>query len=183
MTGNGAGIMDEDALLKAAENFLKDEERGSAPTINPVKLAALLGDFQARGTSQSIRNALNLLAVECHARAKAKGWYDGRKRMPLEFHALITSEVAEATEAVRDGVPTFCKEAKVEGEASFFLTPEHPAFVDCLGKPEGEAVELMDAVIRIMDYLGSLGIQPGDVLVEKLEFNDRRDYRHGGKTV
>ena len=99
--------------------------------------------------------------------AKEKGWHE-QPRSPLEIHALIHSEVSEATEAVRDGKPgLFFEPCKVND----FEFP----------KPEGEAVELADAVIRIMDYFGSKGWSLADVMDEKAAYNSTRPHRHGGK--
>lgn len=48
-------------------------------------------------------------------------------------------------------------------------------------KVEGEAVELADAVIRIMDYFGHKGWDLEKILEEKIRYNASRPYRHGGK--
>ena len=48
-------------------------------------------------------------------------------------------------------------------------------------KPEGVAVELCDAVMRIMDFLAFMGVDIEAVLVAKHEYNKGREYRHGGK--
>jgi len=102
-----------------------------------------------------------------HNMAKEKGWHD-RPRTPLELHALIHSEISEATEAVRDGKP------------GMYFEPHLVNDFEC-PKPEGEAVELVDAVIRIMDIFGSRGWSLADVMMEKASFNATRPQRHGGK--
>ena len=48
-------------------------------------------------------------------------------------------------------------------------------------KPEGVAVELCDAIIRIIDYLAYMGVDVEAVLMAKHEYNKGREYRHGGK--
>ena len=48
-------------------------------------------------------------------------------------------------------------------------------------KPEGVAVELCDAIIRILDYLAYMGVDVEAVLMAKHEYNKGREYRHGGK--
>jgi hypothetical protein len=48
-------------------------------------------------------------------------------------------------------------------------------------KPEGVAVELCDAIIRILDTLAYLGVNVEHVLEAKHKYNIGRDYRHGGK--
>lgn len=102
---------------------------------------------------------INDAVRECHEISKSKGWHD-EERSPLDVHMLIVSELAEATEAVRK---SSCDEW-VKGE-----------------KPEGEAVELVDAVIRIFDYFGAKGWDFEETLKAKMEYNRTRPYRHGGK--
>lgn len=110
---------------------------------------------------------LNEIVKEVHDLAKTKGWYD-TARTALETHMLIVSEVAEATEAIRKGLP-----------ARYYKTTDTPN----VHKPEGEAVELADALIRIMDYFGHKGWDLEEIVREKIEFNKTRPYRHGNKVL
>ena len=48
-------------------------------------------------------------------------------------------------------------------------------------KPEGAAVELADAVIRIADLCGHLGIDLDAVIEEKMAYNADRPYKHGNR--
>ena len=74
---------------------------------------------------------------------------------------LIVTEIAEATEEVRHG---------------------HPPFYLQGTKPEGEAVELADALIRILEHFSYNGWDAEDMVRRKMEYNVSRGYRHGGKT-
>lgn len=103
---------------------------------------------------------LTELALLIHSEAKAKGWHD-RPRSPLEEHALITSEIGEATDAVRDGLPEY--------------------FVRENGKPDGEAVEIIDAIIRALDYCGKRGWDVDEIMSAKRAYNRTRAHRHGNK--
>ena len=87
---------------------------------------------------------------EVHELAKEKGWWD-KKREALEIHALIHSEIGEATEEVRTG------------------------------NTVKEFTELADAIIRILDYAQSQGIDMEELLQKKHNYNKTRSYRHGGK--
>ena len=104
---------------------------------------------------------LNEYTLIVHEMAKEKGWHDGVPRSPLEIQMLIVSELAEACEEARGSKPPYYE-------------------VD--GKPEGEAVELVDAMIRIMDYFGSRGWDVEQVLEKKIAYNAGRSYRHGNKS-
>lgn len=110
-------------------------------------------------TEKSLRE----LQKQIHADAVANGWYspDIEPRRPLEMHMLIVSEIAEAMEAVRNGEPN--------------------RWVRENGKPEGQAVELADAVIRILDFAELNGWDMTDIIEEKLAYNRTRGHRHGGK--
>lgn len=103
---------------------------------------------------------INDLVNEIHNIAKDKGWYNPAKTS-LEVHMLIVSEIAEATEHCRNS--------------------NQPFFIDKNGKPDGEAVELVDAVIRIMDYFGYKEWNLEQTIEAKMEYNKTRSYRHGNK--
>lgn len=90
------------------------------------------------------------------------GWWEGEINIPEKL-ALIHSEVSEALEEYRNGIEL----------SSVYYTDS--------GKPEGFGVELADAVIRIMDLCGHLGIDLAGLVEEKHEYNLTRSYRHGGK--
>lgn len=106
--------------------------------------------------------SLNKLANEIHKNNKEKGFYDGPERTALEYHMLIVTELAEASESVRKGKP----EHYIEEE-----------------KPEGEAVEIADALIRILDYAAFKGWDLDFIVEQKLNYNKTRSYRHGGKKL
>lgn len=99
------------------------------------------------------------LQKKIHKMAKEKGWWE-TPRSPLEVHALIHSEIAEATEEVRNNKESIYVEN---------------------GKPEGEAVELVDAFIRMLDWFEYNGWDFEKILKMKMKYNATRPYRHGGK--
>ena len=99
-------------------------------------------------------------AKEIHANATDHGWHE-IDRSALENHALFHSEIAEATESVRNN--------------------EVPLWRDNDGKYQGEAIELADCVIRIFDYFEWRGWNIEECLRLKMEYNKTRPYRHGGK--
>lgn len=109
-----------------------------------------------------IQGAINLLAKNVHNNAKHKGFHNPTPSFP-EILALIHSEISEALEAYRN-----CEQL----------------FHRVNGKPEGAAVELADAFIRILDWAGSQpGLNFGEIVIEKHLYNLKRPYKHGGKKI
>lgn len=128
-------------------------------------------------------NTVNQLVQKYHETAKSKGWHE-IPRSPAEIHMLIVTEIAEATEAYRNGLPPVYV-VNEQGEKVV------PALMDmglidpdtCHLKCEGEAVELADAVIRIFDYFGARGWNMEHILTMKDMYNATRSHRHGGKVI
>lgn len=108
---------------------------------------------------------LNELAQEAHKIALDHGWWDKERSFP-ETVALCHSELSEALEEYRNDTPVLYVSGNAEGH-----------------KPEGVAVEMADCVIRIMDWFGSVNIDPTEIIQMKMQYNRGRPYRHGGKKV
>lgn len=104
---------------------------------------------------------LNELAAKINENAQVHGWWDNERTFG-DIVALYHSELSEALEAYRN-----------------HETMMH--FVD--GKPEGVAVEMIDCVIRILDWCSQVGIDVDKVMQTKMEYNETRPYRHGGKAI
>ena len=105
---------------------------------------------------------LNAIAKQIHDTAVAHGWWDNPPSFG-EVCALIHSEVSEALEAYRIGEPMYYESAS--------------------GNPEGQAVELIDVIIRTLDYLATTGVDIDAIMAQKMEYNKTRPYRHGGKAL
>lgn len=122
---------------------------------------------------------LKRVAAQCHATAKQKGWWD-KYKTPLDADqiaakiALIHSELSEGLEEVRVGNP----------HIYFKHTEETVATVPSGDpKPEGLAIELADAAIRIFDVCEFLGIDIAEAIRIKMQYNETRSHRHGGKAL
>lgn len=89
--------------------------------------------------------------------AKDKGFHD-KERDPLVVHALICSEIGEATEAVRNNEPEF--------------------YYDETGKPCGEASEIADIIIRCLDYCIERDWDVEKILRLKTAYNLTRPRMH-----
>lgn len=103
--------------------------------------------------------ALSILASEAYAIGKANGFHDHPEGEPCDDHllrsfarlALITTEVAEATDELRENVVDWVK------------------VVD----------ELSDIIIRTVDLAEVHKLDIGQAVVAKMEKNRKRPYKHG----
>ena len=100
---------------------------------------------------------LNEWSKEIHDNAVKHGWWEDERSIG-EIIALCHSELSEALEEARAGRPMIWNEGD---------------------KPEGIAVEMIDCVIRILDYLGKEGIDIDAAMKLKHEYNKSRQYKHG----
>lgn len=98
---------------------------------------------------------LNSYSRECHE-ASAKWWKDPvtgetLNRNKGELIALMHSELSEALEGVRKGLPD-----------------------DHIPNRSAEEVELADTLIRIFDYAGGFGLDLQGAYEEKVAYNQQR---------
>lgn len=98
----------------------------------------------------------NYVQEEVHGIAEEKGWWD-EERNQAEILCLIHAEVSEALEALRNGNPTS------------YNIRTHRQLTE----------ELADVVIRVMDYAGGVNLPVAHAIIEKMEYNATRKYRHG----
>lgn len=117
---------------------------------------------------------LNEFMKEAHANAVAHGFWDEKKPIE-EIMALIHSEWSEALEEYRADRPMYYKVCKNCGEPCMKGGCGDYNYGKCElneldPKPEGIAVELIDGVIRIMDYFGAVceSIEATSEEIEKL---------------
>ena len=113
--------------------------------------------------------SLNELTKDIHNNAVAHGWWDN-SRCFGEVIALCHSELSEALEEYRNGKPLLYYSANDNSTGTQL-------------KPEGIAVEMIDCIIRILDWCGKEGVDVEDILNKKHEYNKSRPYKHGGKVI
>jgi NTP pyrophosphatase (non-canonical NTP hydrolase) len=102
-----------------------------------------------------ISDAVGNLQHYCHALAKKSGWWDDllppQRGTVAEKLLLVHSEVSEACEGYRKD-----------------LMDDH------LPSRKMVEVELADALIRICDLAGAMGLDLGGAVAEKLLYNQQR---------
>lgn len=154
-------------------NYLTN--RAQAPYImTPIEHLEHLEHLEQREQREqrAIANAGEQLQLLCHAAAQESGWWNDLttgqdfaaemrastrlgKALVAEKLCLIHSEVSEAMEGHRKGLMD-----------------------DKLPHRSAIEVELADAVIRIADLCGALGLDLGGAIAEKMAFNaSREDHR------
>jgi NTP pyrophosphatase (non-canonical NTP hydrolase) len=101
---------------------------------------------------------IDALQQAVHQTAVEHGWWD-QARPIGEVLMLVVTELAEAMEAYRSGDTG---SDKIQG----FSKVEE---------------ELADAIIRILDFAGGHDLNIEGALAAKMEYNESRPYRHGGK--
>ena len=112
-----------------------------------------------QSTKEEFCKLLAEIQDEIYAIAVSKGWWS-TTRNKGELIALMHSELSEALEGLRhnnppsDKIPTF---SAVEEE-------------------------LADTIIRILDMAAAYGLRIGPAILAKMEFNQTREYKHGGKS-
>ena len=107
-----------------------------------------------------VSHQINAVVADCHRASKDAGWWNGVDPhadihvVPAKL-ALVHSEISEALEGHRKSL----MDDKLPHRTMF-------------------EVELADAVIRIFDLAGAMGLDLGGALVEKVTYNaSRADHR------
>lgn len=114
---------------------------------------------------------LNQIARKCHMQAVKSGFYsfeEDTRHFIARFCSNLHAEISELWEAFRKGqIDEPCdKPVQVHGRA-----------MTC--KEE----ELADILIRTLDACSHLGIDADACVAAKMEYNESRPFRHGGKAA
>ena len=111
---------------------------------------------------------------EIHQGNVDRGFYDNPKEFGTSL-MLVTSELAEAIEADRQDL----KADLVYFDMLLERNPFPGSFKETIKDTVED--ELADAVIRLLDLCGSMGIDIQRHIELKLEYNATRSIRHGKK--
>lgn len=118
------------------------------------------------------------LVLAAHGAAKERGFYDQGSRNVGELLMLIVSELSEALEAHRHdrwATQTAAKSMWQEINGEMVINP----IIFESGIKDTVEDELADAIIRIADTAGYLGIDLEAHVVAKLSYNEIRPPKHG----
>lgn len=124
---------------------------------------------------------LNDLAKQIHADNKRRG-FDTSKENIGQSLMLVVSELSEALEADRTenwaDLEAFeeCLKAGdiLASDREYYLTK---SFEDEIKDTFED--EIADAIIRLLDLAGALGVNIGRHIELKLQYNSTREYKHG----
>ena len=131
----------------------------------PLLSTADVSSALARCNEKCFAGPLNMLSQVAHRIATAHGFTNAS---PAEDIALMHSELSEALEDIRAGLP---------------LDKLHYEEKQPLAKPCGVPSEMADVVIRVFHFCAKHGIDLDNAVTEKMAYNDSRPYKHGGKKL
>ena len=133
---------------------------------SPCKVEVCLSD-------RSVPRTLNKMAYEIHADAVNRGFYDEEREIGTLL-MLIVSELSEALEADMNGHHVQANDLASYSEEELSLKFSE------LVKDSFED-EIADAIIRLLDLVGYLGIDIDTHIKMKMAYNRSRAYKHGKK--
>ena len=120
-------------------------------------------EIKSKINRDDLSSAADFLKDVCYGLSSEAGWWDDCNKNDPNVKAakmmLIVSEVSEALEGMRKDIMD-----------------------DHLPHRKMEEVEMADAVIRIFDYAGAMGLDIGGAIADKLLYNcTRKDHQKGSR--
>ena len=106
-----------------------------------------------------MENSISALCTRAYENSKKHGFWEQKKNFS-EVIALMHTELSEAYEEYRN--KKWYNETYYEEN----------------GKPCGIPSELADVVIRVFDFCGGMDIDLEKIILEKMEYNETRPYKH-----
>lgn len=113
---------------------------------------------------------LNEFAVQVHENSESKGWWKEKRPYP-EIVAMCHSELSESLTAYRDNL-YFMYYKNIE--TGLITVPPQTEEEIAKFKPEGLPIELIDCILRILDYMVYEGYDVEELLKIKHRFNCTR---------
>ena len=126
-------------------------------------------------TIKQIAAAGNLLVEQCHEASKASGWWEHKAQGHTYNLIRIINAPMTPLEKLLSGALVAQKLCLSHSEVSEAMEGHRKGLMDdkLPHRPMIE-VELADAVIRIADLAGALGLDLGGAIAEKMAFNAKR---------
>ena len=155
-------------------NAWRRDETGEIDMVRPVDLGAAM-DAAIEALSNPTATATNYLVATCHGLAAKSGWW----------HQKINGEMWDLREIIRNpksdidrllgGALVAQKLCLSHSEISEAMEGHRKGLMDDhLPHRTMFEVELADAVIRMSDLAGAMGLDLGGAIEEKLDYNQRR---------
>lgn len=125
-------------------------------------------------SNSDFRCSFDTIQNEVHRVNVANGWWSDRRGLILSnlpgaaantyiaCLGLVATEVSEAIEAIRKQPP------ETWGDRT---------------KPDTLVREMAGTIVRLMDLAGELRLPLGSAVIEELEANKKRGFRHGNKAA
>ncbi len=123
-------------------------------------------------------NNLNELSKQIYEGNKLRG-FDVSKENIGQTLMLVVSELAEALEADRKNKHATIRKIACFETFSDFTRQSHDAFSFQANIKDTFEDEIADAMIRLFDLCGGLGIDIEKHIDLKIRYNSTREYKHG----
>lgn len=123
---------------------------------------------------EPVKLSINDFAKSVHENAVAHGWWEKEPSF-AEIIALCHSELSEALDEDRMNNPNVCF-FDDDDEISTDLNV-YTHYSDL----QGRAVEMIDCVLRILDWCAKEDVDIEKIMTLKHEYNKTRPYKHGKK--
>lgn len=174
-------MLNENCVVTTSAGEYMTHVNDSVESVYPrITLSQLREKFNMNITTETDTRGIHTahltpLSEDVYLANKAKGFWDG-ERNKGELLMLVTSELAEALEADRKG-----NYANASLLNSLFNVDDNERFKEDFGRLVKDTFEdeVSDAVIRLFDLCGGLGIDLGKHVELKLRYNSLRGNKHG----
>lgn len=125
--------------------------------------------------SKEFKESLAEIQKKVHQTARDKGWWKDRETL---YEAARVAGIEEFADKALTGLCLSLTHSELsealEGERKNLMSDHIEGFSML-------AEEYADVIIRIMDHCEFKNIDLGEAILAKIQFNDTREYKHGGK--